>query len=169
MNDDIRQQLNLLLQQMTQLQSQNIQTLGRIALLEDEDDLPWPRAESGADEFQHPLQVYVSGGYVCVRQGYHLWWNSYTSALATSSVEKTSGDAFHAVGTAVAVYVQRIYNADGTTQTITIEKETATPTVAGVMAGVTNLKARWVLATVDADGVVTQRWTGGDLYELRVA
>lgn len=124
------------------------------------------RAAGGAAAFEHPLQVYLSGGYICVRAGHHVWFDSYANAPAQTDLEKDVGDAWQAYTTgARTVYVKRTYNSDGTA---TVELMNTADNFSTVRAGITNTEARWILATI-ADGVITQWWTGGDIYELRVA
>lgn len=135
-----------------------------------------------------PLQVYLSGGYICVRAGHHIFWNSYSERIETVTydgdedewvagagptlLEKEAADAWIEPANASVIYVKRVFNSDGTANT-TLEYAMpglATPEddYAAVINDVTNTEARWILATI-ADGVVTQWWTGGDIYELRVA
>lgn len=64
------------------------------------------------------------------------------------------------------VYVKRIYNSDGSS-TATLEYSASDYDT--VMEDVTATEARWVLASLYAGVVTTQWWTGGDIYELRVA
>lgn len=123
-----------------------------------------PRSVSGKTE--HPLQVYLSGGYICVRVGHHIWFDSYANVPAKTDLEKTVGDAWQAYTSgARTVYVKRVYNSDGTA---TVTLENTSDTYATVAGGITNTQARWILATI-ADGVITQWWTGGDIYDIRVA
>lgn len=117
--------------------------------------------------FEHPLQVYLSGGYICVRAGHHIWWNSYTNATTVTDLEKTVADAWSAYTTGNrTIYVRRVYNSDGTASPVELVQ--TTDSYATVVGGITNAEARWVLATI-ADGVIRQWRTCGDIDELRVA
>ena len=126
-----------------------------------------------ASAFQHPLQVYYSAGVLCVRAGYHIWWNSYANQITTTSsassgptsLVKTAADLWDDTTFEGTVYVKRTYNSNGSS-TVVLAKEAND--YATVISGITNTEARWILATI-ADGVITQWWTGGDIYELRVA
>jgi heptaprenylglyceryl phosphate synthase len=124
-----------------------------------------PRSASGKTEC--PLQVYLSGGYICVRAGHHVWWNSYTNSATVTNLEKTVADAWSAYTTGNrTIYVRRVYNSDGTASPVELVQ--TTDSYATVVGGITNAEARWVLATI-ADGVITQWRTCGDIDELRVA
>jgi hypothetical protein len=121
---------------------------------------------SGGSQFTHPLQVYLSGGYICIRKGYHIWFNSYTETATATSIEKQVSDAWEAYTTGSrTVYISRTYNVNGTA---TVTPVSTTDSYATVIAGITNTEARWILATI-SDGVVTQWRTAGDIDELRVA
>lgn len=146
---------------------------GRIAelelRLEESEDAPVDIGGAGGGEDgneSYPLRVFVEDGYVCVQAGHHVWWNSFTSAPTVTTLEKDAGDTWVAIGGATVVYVKRVYNSDGTA-TVTLEH--ANSNYSTVMGGVTTTEARWILATIDSNDVITQWWTGGDLYELRVA
>lgn len=115
-----------------------------------------------------PFTVYVDAGYVCVTTGHHLWFNSLktTPDVTITTLGKTAGDAWVAAGSATVVYIQRIYNSDGTA---TATLEYAATDYASVIAGISNTEARKVLATLSDGAVVQQWWTGGDWDELRVS
>ena len=113
-----------------------------------------------------PFEVYISGGYVCVREGHHIWWNSYTTTAAITTLSKAEGDAWVGSGSATVIYVKRLYNSDGTA-TVTLEH--ANTDYATVAAGITTTEARWILATLSG-GSITQQWhRNGDIPELRVS
>jgi hypothetical protein len=121
---------------------------------------------SNSFSFEHPLQVYLSGGYICIRKGYHIWFNSYTETATATAIEKKLSDAWEGYTSGDrTVYISRTYNANGTA---TIAPVSTTDSYATVIAGITNTEARWILATI-SDGVVTQWRTAGDIDELRVA
>ncbi len=134
------------------------------------EDAPVEVGAGGGDEESStlPFQVYLAGGYVCVRPGHHLWWNAYTSQVegASTELDKDEADAWVAAASATVIYLKRVYNSDGTA---TVTLENANTDFASVMAGVTTTEARWILATLSGGGIQRQWWTGGDIYELRVA
>lgn len=155
-----------ILRQISELRS-------RIAELEmrqdDAEDAPVDIGGAGGGDdgtASFPFRVYVEDGYICVQTGHHVWWDSNTSDDNVTTLEKAAADAWVAVGGATEIYVKRVYNADGTA-TVTLEH--ASSSYADVLDAVTATEARWVLATIDSDDVVTQWRTGGDIYEWRVA
>lgn len=120
----------------------------------------------GSDDGEYPFQVFIEDGYVCVREGHHIWWNSYTMTAAVTTLSKTVGDAWVAPASATVIYVKRVYNSDGTA---TVTLEYANTDYASVMAGVTTTETRWILATLSGGAVQTQWWRAGDIPEWRVS
>lgn len=134
---------------------------------------PDPSADGGGggapattDPATPPFTVYLDGGYVCVKQGHHLWWNSNTPAIAVTTLDKDLADAWVLASAATVVFLKRIYNADGTA---TVSLEYTATDYASVAAGISNTEARWILATLASGELVQQWWTGGDVSELRIA
>lgn len=123
-------------------------------------------APSASQPFTHPLQVYLEGGYICVRAGHHIWFNEVSNAHDREDLEKTSLDAWQAYTSgARTVFVKRIYNSDGSA---TVTLENTADSYITTLGQINNTTAIWILATI-SDSVITQWWTGGDIYELRVA
>ena len=123
-------------------------------------------AKSSGSPFTHPLQVYLEGGYICVRAGHHIWFNEVSNAHDREDLGKTSLDAWQAYTSGGrTVFVKRIYNSDGTA---TVTLENTADSYITTLGQINNTTAIWILATI-ADSVITQWWTGGDIYELRVA
>lgn len=119
-----------------------------------------------ANAFTHPLQVYLEGGYICVRSGHHIWFNEVSNAHDREDLEKTSLDAWQAYTSGDrTVFVKRIYNSDGSA---TVTLENTADSYITTLGQINNTTAIWILATI-SDSVITQWWTGGDIYELRVA
>ena len=91
-----------------------------------------------------------------------------TTSAASSGptvLAKTAADLWDDTTFEGTVYVKRAYNSNGSS-TVVLAKEAND--YATVISGITNTEARWILATI-TDGTITQWWTGGDIYELRVA
>lgn len=121
---------------------------------------------SGGTTFKHPFQVYLEGGYICVRGGNHLWFNEQSNGITQTTMAKAVTDAWQSYTSGNrTVYVKRIYNSDGSA---TVTLENTADSYVTVIGGINNTEARWILAEI-ADSVITQWWTGGDIYELRVA
>ena len=122
-------------------------------------------SRGSAAPVEYPFQLYIAGGFLCCREGNHHWFNSFTNAVTTIPLEEDGTNSWP-INAASTVYVERTYNTDGTASLSLVRTADNLATVKG---GQSATVMRFVIGTCTAEGVITQRWLGGDIDESRVA
>lgn len=136
----------------------------RIEAIEQQEDPLEPMPQGDDISLSYPFRLYLSGDEVLCQSGIHVWWNQYTQAIAYTTLVEDGTNNW--APTASTIYVERLANADGTA-TVTLNRTTDAVNV--VLGGIADNKARWIIGTISSSGVISQSYTAGDIYELRVS
>lgn len=157
--------VDMLLQAVPQGLVQNMAgQRARIEAIEQQEDPLEPMPQGDDISLSYPFRLYLSDGEVLCQSGIHVWWNQYTQAIAYTTLVEDGTNNW--APTASTIYVERLANADGTA-TVTLNRTTDAVNV--VLGGIADNKARWIIGTISSSGVISQSYTAGDIYELRVS
>lgn len=153
----------LMRSELLSLRSELNEIRGRIADMELPGGIQIGRGPDTPEDFPFRLYVDSVGPKVCMRPGVHVWWNQYTGAIATTTLEETGSNSWALASS--TIYVKRVRNSDDTA-TVTLHR--TTDSAATVLAGVTNSEARFIIGTISTSTGITQ-WRRQQIEEYRVA